>query len=743
MDVMKLQASLGLDASEYEKGLRNAEGSVGGFGSRLKNAFGAAAKVGVAAVGAATTAIGVLVKQSVDSYAEYEQMVGGVKKLYGNMGLSIEDYAESVGKTVDEVRDEYGRLEEAQNLVIENAKNAWKTAGMSSNEYMEIATTFSASLINSLGGDTKKAAEMTDVAMRAISDNYNTFGGDLSMIQNAFQGFAKQNYMMLDNLKLGYGGTKSEMERLIADANEWAEANGKAAGLSIDSFADVVQAIEYIQEKQHIAGTTAKEASTTIAGSLQSLKAAWENLKTGFADPDADIGQLVKNVMTTAGTAVKNLIPAIMQAVKGIGEAMKTLLPQIMKELPKQLQQIGTPMIKAGMDLIVMLGKGLIQAAPQAFSAITGLVKSIADEVGKNAPTFMSKGLELLEKLSGGLREGAGKLVSAGLNLIWTLAKGFIDGLPSFFQHVPTIISNIAGIINDNVPKIIGMGIKIIGYLVVGLIKAIPSLIANLPKIIKAIVDVFFAVNWLSIGRSVIVAIGNGLKAAGGSIVSSLKGLGKRALEGFRNIKWGNLGRSVVNFIKNGIVKMATAIPSALFRLGAKAASKLANFKWRNLGINIIKGIARGIVGAASTIVTSLVNAAKRAYNAAKKYLGINSPSKLFRDKIGKGIVEGMTLGINENVPMVTKAMDDMNERLATRPIDVEPYSTENGEMTETETMVSVLNTPVGADDQTRVEERNTTVVLQLDRTQLAKTVFRLNNEEYQRVGIDLAGGYA
>ena len=193
---MKMKATLSLEDEEYNRGLDKAEGKAKGFGGKLKGAM----KVGIAAIGAATTAVGVLVKKSVDSYAEYEQMVGGIKKLYGNMGMSLEEYADSTGQSIDSVREEWQNLEDAQNKVLQNAQQAYKTTGMSANQYMETATSFSAALINSLDGDSAKAAEQTDVAMRSIADNWNTFGGDLSNIQNAYQGFAKQNYTMLDNL---------------------------------------------------------------------------------------------------------------------------------------------------------------------------------------------------------------------------------------------------------------------------------------------------------------------------------------------------------------------------------------------------------------------------------------------------------------------------------------------------------------------------------------------------------------
>ena len=307
MDLFDLVAKITLDSSEYEKGIQGAGEGASALSSKWAMFGKVAAGVGAAtaaAVGAAAVGVGKLTKASIEAYANYEQLAGGVKKLYGD----------------------------ASEEVMKFANDAYKTSGMSANQYMEQATQFSAALINSLG-DQSAAAKQTDVAMRAISDNYNTFGGDIQNVQNAFQGFAKGQFNMLDNLRLGYGGTRGEMERLIADANEYAEANGMAADLSIDSFSDIVTAIDLIQQKQGIAGTTAAEAAKTIEGSLNMTKAAWENLVAGFADPDADLGQLMDNLVVAIvgeneGEGLLNqIIPAIERAMEGIGTLIEEVAP--------------------------------------------------------------------------------------------------------------------------------------------------------------------------------------------------------------------------------------------------------------------------------------------------------------------------------------------------------------------------------------------------------------------------------
>lgn len=769
MSVMsEVLIKIGVDTSDIEPGLSKAEGAINGF----SNAIVGGLKVGIAAIGAATTAVGFLVKKSVESYAEYEQLQGGVQKLYGNMGMSLEDYANSVGKSMDEVRGEWQSLETAQNLVLQNAENAYKTSGMSMNQYMETATSFSAALINSLGGDTVEAAKQTDVAMRAISDNFNTFGGDIGSITYAFQGFAKQNYTMLDNLKLGYGGTKQEMERLIADANEYAESIGKAGDLSIDSFSDIVTAIDLVQQKQNIAGTTAREASTTIAGSLGSLKAAWENLLTGMSNSDADVGKLIDNVVSSATTALGNLFPVVEQALNGVVTLIQNIAPLISQQLPSLIGQILPKLISAGVSLISgvvsalpEIVKALVDALPQVLSdivnslrssapSIIGSLKSIgsdlinglidglrngipnlmpyvteiipsfidwlmdgfdditdigidiinalADGISKVLPDLIPVAMEAIMTFSGHLRENVGDIVDAGINLIMTLASALIDALPVFIETVPTIISNIAGIINDNAPKLVMAGFQLIVELAQGIIDSVPTLIEEFPKIIQAIFDLWMAINWLQLGSQVIKFITNGIKSLAKNIPDLLKSIGREALNGFKNINWTQLGYQVIQFVLSGIRSIMTQIPSLLrviggsaisaFRgvnwasvgsaaisfilngiralmsnipstlrsIGHNAMSAFRSINWASVGSNIISGIVSGIWGAAGNLFSSLRSLASDALASAKSLLKIGSPSKVFRDEVGRWIPEGMAIGITANADAVEDALEGL-----------------------------------------------------------------------------------
>lgn len=433
-----------------------------GLGDAAKT-VGKTVAVGIAGIAASTAAI---TKLALDQYANYEQQVGGVKKLYGNAGMAVEEYAQSVGKSVDEIQDSYNALEKAQNTVLENAKNAYKTSGMSANAYMEQATSFSAALINSLGGDTQKAAEQTEVAMKLMSDNINTFGTNAEDVYHALQGAAKQNYTMLDNLKLGYGGTKAEMQRLIEDANEYAESIGQAGDLTIDSFSDIITALELIQEKQGIAGTTAKEAATTIEGAIGSAKAAWENFLTGLGDEDADLSQLTENLLASVGAVAKNVAPRVAQIGKGIIQAIPSALSGLANTLAPVLEEALVAAWNVAAGALNGIGLPIPQIDTSAFASAADAVKSFVDEYKQLATAGASvagslvvgsavfegykagkKTIEGLSKTFGTLKTKAGDVKAA-----FQLAG---DGIKAITSNAGSIGSQLAGVFG-NVGKGIG-----------------------------------------------------------------------------------------------------------------------------------------------------------------------------------------------------------------------------------------------------------------------------------------------
>lgn len=486
MDLFDLVAKITLDSSEYEKGIKGAEEGTSVLSSKW-SAFGKVAGVAgaaaVAAIGAAAVGVGKLTKKSIEAYANYEQLAGGVKKLYGD----------------------------ASDEVMKFANQAYKTSGMSANQYMEQATSFSAALINSLNGDASAAAKQTDVAMRAISDNFNTFGGDIQNVQNAFQGFAKQNYSMLDNLKLGYGGTKGEMARLVDDANEYAKSIGMAGDLSMDSFSDIVTAIDLIQQKQGIAGTTAKEAATTIEGSLNMTKAAWENLVASFADPDADLGTAMDNlVVAIVGEGegeglLNNIIPAIERAIEGIAQVIQASAPILAEQFPKIIQAILPSLLQAATTLIA----GLVQALP---SLISVLVQQAPMIIGMLVDALLNLGNEL---------------VTTGATLIEDLTSGISAQFSRLLKKLISIAKQIPVSIKRGVGNLAAVGLNFISNLWSGIqnrfssvVSGVKSFASKIPSAIKSGVG-----SLLSIGHNMIEGLWNGIKSKFDSVISRVKSL--------------------------------------------------------------------------------------------------------------------------------------------------------------------------------------------------------------------------
>ena len=373
----------------------------------LKNVATTALKglgIALAAAGAGAIAIG---KAAIENYADYEQLVGGVETLFGAGGQSLEEYAKSVGMTVDEARGKYNDLMVAQDYVLKDAADAYKTAGMSANEYMETVTSFSASLISSLDGDTVAAAEAANRAITDMSDNANKMGTDIGSIQNAYQGFAKQNYTMLDNLKLGYGGTKEEMQRLLEDAE-------KLSGVEYDmsNLADVYEAIHVVQTEMGITGTTAKEASETISGSTAAMKAAWQNLLTGMADDNADFEGLISNFVDSVVTVAKNLIPRIKTVISGLSDLVNGLiqetLPLALKEIPPLIKDL----LPALIESVGSIMSGLSSILPDAAKILADIIPQAVSMISTLAPQLITTGVSIISNLATGLSDALPETVS-------------------------------------------------------------------------------------------------------------------------------------------------------------------------------------------------------------------------------------------------------------------------------------------------------------------------------------------
>lgn len=501
---------------------------------------------------------GKIVKESLMAGADLQQSIGGVETIF----------------------------KQSANIVNDYARSAYTRAGVSANEYMEQVTSFSASLLQSLGGDTEKAAKYADRAMVDMSDNANKFGTNIGDIQNAYQGFAKSNYSMLDNLKLGYGGTQSEMQRLISDASKMKDIQ-EELGITVDessmSFGNVVNAISVMQKSLNISGTTAREAKTTFSGSLASMKASATDFLASLTGVETESGNKVlsmskslSNLLSSTVTFVfGNLVPMVVNIV--------TTLPPVMIQA---LTKLGPMLVKEA--------KNLANILPSNFADM--------------APKMAEEGLKSVLKMTELLRTSAGQLVDIGCDLLMKLAQGIANSLPVIIQYAPTIISNLANIINDNAPKLLQTGLNIIVTLGKGIIQAIPALIANLPKILQAIWDVFMAFQWVNLGKGIIDGLSSGVAKFKGSFADGFKGMVDNAMNFLKNGSWKEVGGGITKKLMAGCKELLGKIPALIKSLGTTVLSFSKSINWQDVGRIAIQAIVKGIVLYSQLIIKGLMN---------------------------------------------------------------------------------------------------------------------------------------
>lgn len=593
-----------IDTELDDKGLSR---GMDGFSGKLGK-FGSAAKIVAAGAAAAGTAVVGLIYKSVEAYARYEQLVGGVETLYGAGGKTLDEYAKSVGKSTEAVKGEYDKLMSAQQTVLDNAANAYKNAGMSANEYMDTVTSFAASLTSSLGGDTQVAAEKANMAINDMADNANKMGTSMEMIQNAYQGFAKQNYTMLDNLKLGYGGTKEEMQRLLDDAE-------KISGIHYDisSYADIVDAIHVIQEEMGITGTTMEEAEHTIEGSLNMTKAAWENLVVGIADDEADFDKLMQNFIDSAMAFGDNILPRIEIALQGIARLVQGMAPVLAAEIPKLIQSVLPRLLIAASNTIIALAQALVESAPALLQAVLETFQSIATTLTDLIPELLPVVVETIMEMANTIVQNAPMVLEAILNLLLAIGQAILDSIPTIIQNLPALIQGIVSFLTGSIPQIIAGAIQ----LLFGIIKAIPTIIIEL---VKALPQIILAiVKGLISGQSQIIQTG----------VKLLKFL------------WNGI-KSWAGSLKSKIVSLAQSLPG---KIKAGIGSLVS------IGKNWIEGLWNGIKDKKDWLCNKIKSLAKSAKDAIKDFFGIKSPSRVMRDEVGKFI----TLGIGQGIILETK----------------------------------------------------------------------------------------
>lgn len=606
-----------LDSSMLKKGL-SAVGNV------AKSAFSVSAK----AITAAGAAVATLSASATKNYAEYEQLVGGIETLFGAGGQDLKEYADSVGKTVQEAKDEYNMLMEAQALALNNASNAYETAGLSANEYMETVTSIAASLKQSTENEIE-AAKAADQAVVDMADNANKMGTGMESIQNAYQGFAKQNYTMLDNLKLGYGGTKEEMKRLLEDAE-------KLTGIKYDinNLSDVYSAIHVIQEELGIAGTTAMEATETISGSMNAAKAAWSNLLTGIADDSQDFDELVDNFVESIAVAGENILPRVETAIVGIGQLIEELLPVIVAEIPVIVNDVLPELVQSGANIINSIVEGIGQNIPQILSAGVNILTTLINGVIQLLPSLGTLAFDLITNLLTAITDNASSVIQSGADTLAIFINGIVGKIPDLLNMAVEAILSLAMALTDpnTLTSIIDAGINLLVSLVSGLLDAIPKLVAAVPRIIANLVAALIA-----------------------NIPKLLVAAGEIMLK---------LGAYLVKQMAN----MLTAVP----KLFKGLYDAFINLDWGKIGSNIIDGIKNGILNTAKNLANAAAEAAKSALEAAKSFLGIHSPSTVMRDVIGKNMIAGAVDGVEEETPEFEKAVaqsaevavDSMKEQL-------------------------------------------------------------------------------
>ena len=699
MDLLDLMVKIGVDDQASSK--------IDNLAGKVTDTFGKAASVaakGVAAgVAAVTAATGAITKSSLDAYGAYEQNVGGIQKLFGNMGKSLDEYAELTGNAVDAVAEKWGVLEQSQNMALQNAANAYKTAGMSANQYMEQVTGFSAALITSLGNDTVAAANYADMAMVDMSDNANTFGTDMESIQWAYQGFAKQNYTMLDNLKLGYGGTKEEMQRLISDASKMTDVQ-KKLGVTVDesslSFDNIVAAIHVMQESMQIGGTTAREAATTIEGSVNMMKAAWENWLTGLGDSDADMAQLTDNLVESFETAAENVVPRVaiilgtlLGSVPGIVAEVGPVAAQALQDTfmtaAQTFHDILPQEAQSALDGAVetFQGSGLADAVGNALSGIAEFGAKAADGISQLAESFdetsaMEAAATVIDTVAGFI----GHLADQAGEYLMPVLEAAVEALSAFFQAVADAqvwLDPLATFLGDVLVAALEVVVAAFTFavdavtLLVNAVTEFVNFLMGVPASVQSFVDqvgAFFGQLPGLVGgflAGMIASIGVWVA----SIVAQAVQAGSQFLSSVGSF-FGQLPGQVGGFLSSVIGTVGGWVSS----MGGKAAEAASTF-----GSNLINGLM-GIIGqaqsAGSAIVQGLIDGIMGMIGAAGDAIGSvvdriasflpHSPAKRgpFSGKgwtpySGRAIVHGLAEGIAELADEPADAMASVMEGIS------------------------------------------------------------------------------
>ena len=654
-------------------------------------------KVTATAVAAASAGIAALTTSAVKSYAEYEQLVGGVETLF-TPTQSMNEFVsqlQEIGVSAKEASEKYS---EGADKVMENASNAWKTAGLSTNDYLETVTSFSASLIQSLGGDTVKAASYADMAITDMSDNANKMGTSIESIQNAYQGFAKQNYTMLDNLKLGYGGTKSEMERLVEDADALSEsfsAQRDEAGNLVLTYADIVDAIHIVQENMGIAGTTTSEATTTISGSLNMLKASWSNLVTGLADEDADLDQLMQNVVDSlvgttdeAGNKIEkgfldNIIPVIETSLTSIGSLFTALVPTALSLLPTLISSVLPDIISAGTSLV----DGLVNSISDNMNDVEAIANQLIGSFSKIIPDMVELGGQLLSTLGSAILDNLDTILGVAGNVLTTICEGLQNNADKLVAGAIQIVESLGGFIRDNADMLIDTAVSVVLAIVTGISENLSDLIIlgleivtaisesileNIDVILKAIPDLVSGfcdgliehsdeiadafVNLMDVFAKVIPIILDSLAV----VLPELVGKIFDYLSGDGYIKVQAASTKMFEGIIYALASILSSLWSAIGDLIVNLAMKVTNGQtnMQVAALSLMDGMLNGIITKAADILTTITSKINEWIQAIKAKVN---------DFISAGgsLIDGLKQGFQNKLSSVTTAISNGAKSIA------------------------------------------------------------------------------
>lgn len=616
-----------------------ASGEVDKISDGIKNKLGAAAKAGVAAaaaVGTATVAIG---KTALDAYSNYEQLVGGIDTLFKSSSAKMQQYA----------------------------ANAYQTAGVSANRYMEISTSFAAALISSLGGNTEAAADMANTAITDMSDNANKMGTSLETVQEAYMSLSRGNYEMLDSLKLGYGGTKSELERLLSDAEKFSAAQGKVRDFSVDSYSDIVEAIHIVQDEMGITGTTAEEAATTIEGSVNMAKASWENWLAGLGNENADMEVLTDQLVGSVATAGENIIPRVGQIMVTLSQTVADYAPGVGLYLRNALinvlpEAVQGPMRDAfaGVDKVVGKLAGVFNdnlkpaadAADSVFSAISSGVKTFGDNVNDIvlpaidtlSPAFndffgaIQTAQPLLEFIADIIGVGLAAAISVAIKLfaaITEVVAFVITGFAQLYEDISGFVTGVVQFFTVDLPNAINVLVQWFTSLPGNIAMFLSTVIANVAAWVANM-----ASNAVNAGSQFVNNVVNFLASLPGSVV------------GFLN--------SVITNVLNFVSQMGQQAANAARQFANSLINGLASIPGRvaSIGSNIIQGMVNGVTGAAGKLIDAVKGAVGNAIEGAKNLLGIKSPSRVFR-KIGQYTMQGAALGVDDDADLLLQSTDN------------------------------------------------------------------------------------